>query len=430
MFHFGLTRFAQHKAESLHAGLFSWQRTLRIGSLSACMALITFSSGIVNSLSMASSREKSAIVHHSFRVPSSNADLSPVQFMDRLVRKVPMVPEPPTNVIVSAGNGGATVSWSPPSKIGGAAITSYVVKADPGGRSCTYKVGVFETDICTVTGLRNGKRYTIAVAAKNAIGIGSASRPAMPVTPRATSRVTTIFDSEFSGSTLSPDWTTVTGSNPSTSNLELECYSPHNVFVGSGVMREVASSGTSCGAHCPPTSTKLCPYVSGAIQWASFSFTYGTVSVRAKFSGGVGTWPAIWLLGSNCQSPTWIDASCDWPAPGSNEIDIAEILRSNPLRVNQQLHTIDAGGSIESPSCFAKSSDVTKNWHTYSVVWAQGSLTWKIDGVQTCKMTTFVPSTPMFLIINTAVGGLGVNRVDASTLPKTTEVDFVRVTTP
>src|SRR5664280_877748 len=236
MFHFRLTRIAQHKAESLHAGLFSWQRTLRIGSLSACMALITFSSGTVNSLSMASSREKSAIVHHSFRVPPPNADLSPVAFMDRLVRKASKVPGPPTNVIVSAGNGGATVSWSPPSKIGGAAITSYVVRANPGGRSCTYKVGVFETDICTVTGLTNGKSYTIAVAAKNAIGVGSASRPAMPVTPSVTSRVTTIFDSEFSGSTLSPNWTAVTGSNPSTTNLELECYSKHNVVIGNGCL--------------------------------------------------------------------------------------------------------------------------------------------------------------------------------------------------
>ena len=430
MFHFRLTRIAQHKAESLHAGSFSWQRTLRIGSLSACMALITFSSGTVNSLSMASSREKSAIVHHSFSAPSSNADLSPVPFMDGLVRKAPKVPGPPTNVIVSAGNGRSTVSWSPPSKIGAAAITSYVVRADPGGRSCTYKVGVFETDICTVTGLTNGKNYTITVAAKNAIGVGSASRPAMPVTPSVTPRVTTIFDSEFSGSTLSPNWTAVTGSNPSTTNLELECYSKHNVVVGNGVLREVASTGTSCGADCPPTSTTLCPYVSGAIQWASFSFTYGTVSVRAKFSGGVGTWPAIWLLGSNCQSPTWIDASCDWPAPGSNEIDIAEILRSNTKHVNQQLHTVDASDTVQAPFCYSKTSDVTKNWHTYTVVWAQGSLTWKIDGIQTCQMTTLVPSTPMFLIINTAVGGVGVNRVDASTLPKTTEVDYVRVTTP
>jgi hypothetical protein len=34
----------------------------------------------------------------------------------------------------------------------------------------------------------------------------------------------------------------------------------------------------------------------------------------------------------------------------------------------------------------------------------------------------------MFLIINTAVGGIGAGPVKNSTLPQTTDVDYVRVT--
>ena len=108
---------------------------------------------------------------------------------------------------------------------------------------------------------------------------------------------------------------------------------------------------------------------------ASLSFTYGTVSVRAKLAGGRGTWPAIWLLETDCQSPTWLENNCAWPAPGSNEIDIAEILVSNLTSVNEQIHTEDSNGAWESPGCSATASDVSQNRHTYTLIWAQGSLT-------------------------------------------------------
>jgi beta-glucanase (GH16 family) len=66
--------------------------------------------------------------------------------------------------------------------------------------------------------------------------------------------------------------------------------------------------------------------------------------------------------------------------------------------------------------------------HVYTLIWASGSLTWQIDGVQTCQITCYVPTTPMFMIINTAVGGIGGGTVKNSTLPQTTQIDYVRVT--
>jgi beta-glucanase (GH16 family) len=144
--------------------------------------------------------------------------------------------------------------------------------------------------------------------------------------------------------------------------------------------------------------------------------------------GGVGTWPAIWLLGTNCQQPSWLVSQCNWPAPASNEIDIAEILGSIQNRVNQRVHTEYSNGTPAAIGCNPLVTNVANNWHTYTLIWAPGSLTWLVDNVSTCHITTLVPNTPMFLIINTAVGGIGVGRVKNSTLPKTTQVDFVRVT--
>jgi beta-glucanase (GH16 family) len=228
-----------------------------------------------------------------------------------------------------------------------------------------------------------------------------------------------IFDDEFPGSTLSSAWTAVAGPGDQ-SNYEQECYSPQNVTVSGGVLQEEAEVASP--------STNTCGYISGAVQWTSLSFTYGTVSVRAKLAGGQGTWPAIWLLGADCQTPTWLQNSCPWPAPGSDEIDIAEILSSVQNSVNEQIHTENPSGVFESPGCAASTSDVSQNWHVYTLIWAPGSLTWEIDGVQTCQVTSYVPTTPMFLIIDTAVGGAGAGTVQNSTLPQTTDINYVRVT--
>jgi beta-glucanase (GH16 family) len=269
-----------------------------------------------------------------------------------------------------------------------------------------------------------GRHVEASFAVPGRKTISSASRD----TARASSNTTTIFDDEFSGKTLSQPWIVARGANPS--NGERECYARQNVSVSAGYLQELAENGRWCGAYCPTMSTTLCPFVSGDVQWATFNFTFGTVTFRAKFAGGTGPWPAVWLLGSDCQLPTWLTSSCNWPAAGSAEIDIAEVLGSNANRVNEQLHTEDAYGDVEMPKCEPYVSESAKKWHTYTLVWTPESLTWLIDGVQTCQMTQYVPNQPMFLIINTAVGGIGAGRVIPKTLPQTTEIDYVRVTQP
>ena len=254
-----------------------------------------------------------------------------------------------------------------------------------------------------------------------------------------------IFNDTFKGTALSSNWDGVVGANPS--NGEQECYSSSNDSVGRGMLIETAVVGSvAANCNCPPdsASTTLCPYASGAVQWSSLGFTYGTVSVRAKLAGGVGTWPAIWLLGTECRASItpnvagWIGSgtNCPWPAQGANEIDIAEIQPEpigNPLVVNEAVHTTDPSGAKVNEGCGSPPVNTcpgnAPGFHTYTLVWAPGSLTWEIDGKSTYSLTQDVPSTPMFLIINTAVGGTGVT-VDNATLPQTTEVSSVKVTGP
>jgi beta-glucanase (GH16 family) len=329
-----------------------------------------------------------------------------------------------------------------PSKVatvlGGSALLDASASSAFGIASVTFEVSggtlndqVIATATATIYGwvaewntttVPNGS-YSLQSVATDAVG---ATAPSTPITV-IVDNPPAMFDDEFQGSTLSSAWTGVAGPGDA-SNNEQECFSPQNVTVTGGVLQEKAEVGSISGCNCPLSSTNSCGYTSGAVQWTSLSFTYGTVSVRAKLAGGQGTWPAIWLLGSDCESPTWLQSSCPWPASGSNEIDIAEILQSNLTGVNEQIHTENSSGTWEEPECTGSTSDVSQNWHIYTLIWAPGSLTWKIDGVQTCQITSYVPTTPMFMIINTAVGGVGGGTVQNSTLPQTTQVDYVRVT--
>ena len=199
-----------------------------------------------------------------------------------------------------------------------------------------------------------------------------------------------------------------------TGNSEVQCFLPANVTEAGGYLGETVKVDSSCAGF---------SYTSGAIQMRSYSFTYGRVDVRAKFAGGTGPWPAIWLLGANCQPWRMYVNQCAWPQPGSDEIDIAEILNSNHTVVHEQIHATAAA-----PSCDVRTTDVSLNWHVYTLIWAPGKLTFEIDGAVTCTMTQAVPSHPMFLIINTSLGGTGGGTVVNSTLPQTTLVDYVRVT--
>jgi hypothetical protein len=92
-------------------------------------------------------------------------------------------PDAPMNVTATAGNGQATVSFSPPAASGGTAITSYTATSNPGGFTNT---GTPTATSITVTGLTNGTAYTFTVTATNGTGPGEVSTPSNSVTPTAT----------------------------------------------------------------------------------------------------------------------------------------------------------------------------------------------------------------------------------------------------
>ena len=94
----------------------------------------------------------------------------------------PTPPGAPTNVVATAGDASASLSWTAPSSVGGGGITNYVVTPYIGtvAQPTTTVGNVTST---TIAGLTNGTTYTFKVAARNPFGTGSQSAASNAVTP-------------------------------------------------------------------------------------------------------------------------------------------------------------------------------------------------------------------------------------------------------
>lgn len=93
-------------------------------------------------------------------------------------------PGPPTNVVAKAGDGSATVTFTPPEETGSDPITSYTVYAqNQVGGSPAQAQGFGDESPVTITGLTNGDFWVIAVAANNDAGTGPAAPAENPVIP-------------------------------------------------------------------------------------------------------------------------------------------------------------------------------------------------------------------------------------------------------
>ncbi|MFH4966192.1 glycoside hydrolase family 16 protein [Gaetbulibacter sp. M235] len=157
-------------------------------------------------------------------------------------------------------------------------------------------------------------------------------------------------------------------------------------------------------------------------------FKYGRIEFRAKLPHGTGTWPALWMLGSNHEETRW---------PLCGEIDIMEYVGYEPNIAHTNIHTkSDYGYTNNKTAVNLKTAE--EEFHTYGIIWTENAIQFYIDSPENIK-NTYAPSPktqenwpfnqPFYLIMNFAVGGDwgGKNGVDETIWPQTMEVDYIRV---
>lgn len=159
------------------------------------------------------------------------------------------------------------------------------------------------------------------------------------------------------------------------------------------------------------------------------SILYGRIEVKAKLPTGVGTWPAIWMLGDVHREGT------GWPACG--EIDIMENVGYEPDIIHANVHTksynhvkgTNKGDKITIENPFL-------DFHVYAIDWFEDHIDFFVDDQ---KYFTFENEKtgndewpfdkPHYLLINLAIGGGwgGQKGIDDKIFPQKYYIDYVKV---
>jgi beta-glucanase (GH16 family) len=196
-------------------------------------------------------------------------------------------------------------------------------------------------------------------------------------------------------------------------NSELEYYTsrPENVIIQGGVLKIKAIKEAYQGSNY--TSTRM-------ITKDKFAFTYGKVEARAKLPAGAGTWPAIWMLGSNISTVPW---------PACGEIDIMEHVGVTENKIYGTLHYPGrSGGNADGGYTFI--SNATTAFHLYTVDWTPAAIKIYVDNqlYHTVTNSNSIPfNHDFFFILNVAMGGNFAGAVDPAFTSAAMEVDYIRL---
>jgi Glycosyl hydrolases family 16 len=201
-------------------------------------------------------------------------------------------------------------------------------------------------------------------------------------------------------------------------NGEAQYYRAENATVSNGTLKITAKKETYQGSL----------YTSARLKTHNkFDFTYGRVEFRAKLPSGGGTWPALWMLGSNYLSQPW---------PACGEIDIMEHIGNDVGNISSTLH-YPGHSAGEADSTTKAVAGVEDDFKIYMLIWNEEMLRFYVKDSETAtpvliKHFTNSAAHPYFnwdyfIIMNVAMGGNLGGNINSNFTQSAMEVDYVRV---
>lgn len=154
---------------------------------------------------------------------------------------------------------------------------------------------------------------------------------------------------------------------------------------------------------------------------------YGKIEVMAKIPRGLGTWPAIWLLGENMHEVGW---------PSCGEIDLMEHVGHNEEHIHFSLHALDNHHLIGNQPTFAKRiPGILDDFNEFSLTWDEEGFEFFLDQKSYVKfnkkdypnITLWPFDQPFYLILNLALGGSWGGLIDDSIFPLEFLIKYVKV---
>jgi len=230
-----------------------------------------------------------------------------------------------------------------------------------------------------------------------------------------------VFNDEFDGDELDHSkWsTTMEFIGTHGQRYHNEFYASYTVdeeiVVQGGQLNLRTDRRTVEGAETP----NIWDYTQGLVSsHDKFAFTHGYVEIRAKYPGGRGLWPCLWLMPQHQQ----------WPP----EFDIAEYYGGQ-----KTMHHGLAYGELHDSrwdSTWDRATDFEDDFHTYALEWMPGRAVWYLDGQERKTIhATYVPNVAMYLIMSNSVSSIfgPSGEPDGDTVfPNAFLIDYVRVYQP
>ncbi len=256
------------------------------------------------------------------------------------------------------------------------------------------------------------KTYTVKVTAKSADGLTISKSLDITVTIAPG----LVWSDEFNtdGAPDPAKWGYDIGNgNNGWGNEESQYYTDRskNVSIANGILKITAIKENYSGSAY--TSARL-------LTKDKFAFKYGKVEVSAKLPAGAGTWPAIWMLGSNV-------ATAGWPACG--EIDIMEHKGGEAGKIYGTVHHPNHSGANADGGTVMIQNETTV-FHKYTVDWSPALLRFYVDDqlFYTFPNADNLPfNHDFFVLLNFAMGGHFGGAIDPSFNSASLEIDYVRV---
>jgi beta-glucanase (GH16 family) len=171
----------------------------------------------------------------------------------------------------------------------------------------------------------------------------------------------------------------------------------------------------------------------GKAEWSSAKLTtlnkvhfkYGRFEARLKLPSGLGTWPALWLLGTDIETVPW---------PQCGEIDIVESRGDQPTSVYGTLHGPGYFGDKGKGLVFEAPDQLFDEYHEFAIEWLPNEIRWFYDGVMYHKNTAseiapleWVYNHDFYLITNLAMGGNFTGAIDPELNHAELAIDYIKV---